>query len=236
MNNVRQIFQEYELECSSLLTKYVSKAKAAFPNIHQRVMDASALFQVNQYGYCVADRYEEILGELEKDELSPIVRDIVKEKLSSEYDKVCHIQSQVAETLLYSEPGKVTVDEMLKDYTAIESITRPVISWTWSNLHNDTLKRCLERLQEIHKKHASLFMTTQKELEESIEDFDNAFLTMSSDDIGKFNEILTTHAESNQQLYQQQREVQSKVTPNLQLRKDPSMSLHVSSNDDALYV
>lgn len=211
METICELCREYDQASYLLKSQYVAKIKEAFPNVYLRYCDACTFFDKNDYGYCVLDRYEQILGHLENHDFTPVIRDIVKEKLSSEYDKLCQIQCKIAEFLGYAEPAKVTVTDMLKDYTNIDRLVHLPFQ----------LKEKLNRLQEIHVKHSQLFVAVQEELEESDEDYDNTFLKMSVADIGKFNETLTTQAENNQQLYETEREVQSKVVSNMQLRGDP---------------
>lgn len=211
MESIQELCREYDLASYRLRSQYIEKIREAFPNVKALFSNAYTLFDKNEYGYCVLDRYEQILQEYENQSLSPIIRDIVKEKLSVEYDKLCQLQYTIARMLSYADPFSVTVPKILKDYTKIDKMIHLPFQ----------LKDQLDRLEHIHQKHSQLFTVAQEELKALDEDFDNAFLKMSADEIGKFNETLTTQAENNQQLYETEREVQSKVVSNMQLRGDP---------------
>ncbi len=160
METICKLCKDYDRASYLLRSQYTEKIKETFPNVYLRYCDANTLFDNNDFGYCVLERYEQILGHLENHDFTPVIRDIVKEKLSSEYDKLCQMQCQIAEFLSYAEPTKVTVPQMLKDYARIDQLVHLPFQ----------LKDKLNRLQEIHKKHSQLFIAVQQELEESDED------------------------------------------------------------------
>lgn len=210
MNSLAKLAKQYDVDQRQLKVSYQNKALQSCPTMTQDVDKATDLLMRGENGYDVIGTYDMIHKELENTALSPILFDIIKEKLTNEYNSVVALQRVVAKQLGYEKPDDVSIHTMIAESKLADMFI--------CSMHFSQFQQYLGKLADIHKKQEKLFISV---LKNETEDFDDHFMVMSHDEITQHNEDVQNSIANNSNIYQQDKKYDETVIPNMQLRKDP---------------
>lgn len=195
MEDVITIINEYEKELDILQCKYYSKCtyvikddfKASVESfckdIIKPVNDISKMNCLDRY-LQIYDKYIHVDDE--------IIKDILQESLSHEYQKVMKIQYDFIELLgiqHYNNVAIVNVSMLNNYFERIGKVDKSI-----DILYKYSVSPLLNKLKDIHTKQDSLFVKTQDTICKEDEVFDSKFITMSNNDIDKHNDVVRQHA------------------------------------------
>lgn len=145
MNDVRTCISEYLDEVQKVSSKYIKQVNERVPNLPLRIAEAMTMLQSQS----VVRRYEEIAKQLEQHDLSPVLYDIIVERLGMEYARIRELITKIAIVLQYMCPDQVNADQILKDIHGLNVLMKDLMV-------DHTMMEYFQRIQAIHVHHTQL--------------------------------------------------------------------------------
>lgn len=204
MEDIVKIVEEYEKEIWKLQLAYQDKVRKLYPTSKDAVRKLETLQSKGEYD--IIKNYELIAEELRKENLSDVLKDIVKQRLREEYKKITMLQEDIARNLGYKEPDSVTIDKLINDCevsSALLDYSSPI----------PRILKCLKRIKYVHKCQDELLLYEKEELEQN-------FLRLTSLEIREYNAEVRRNAEENREEYEREREESERVVPVFDARGD----------------
>ena len=195
MEDIITIVNDYEKELNILQSKYHSKCICHIKDDFKFSIESFCkdfIKPINDITKmnCL-DRYLQIFDKC-INIVDDILKDILQESLSHEYQKVMKIQNDFIELLgiqHYNNVAIVNVSMINNYFERICKLDRSI-----DILYKHSVSPLLNKLRDIHIKQDSLFVKTQDTICKEDEIFDSKFITMTNIDIDKHNDIVRQHA------------------------------------------
>lgn len=180
MEDITRLAVRLSKEKEDLITNYKNKVANEYPNIYNMLSNANKTVAMD-FGYDVVANYKIILDEYKKnDSISPILLDIIKDKLKEEHKKITQLQESMAKTLGYTDPDLVSISRMLNDL----KISKEILN---EKDMPPGFEMFLNEIEKITIQHDELINIPHTKIPET---YDENFLKMSPNEIDKYNKDL----------------------------------------------
>jgi len=182
MEFILQTIDEYEMKKNILLHEYRNKASTNFDYDITKCI-TKTLEIITDVDLHNVERYLGLVKFFFQIEDNNLVKQMLYEKLEQEYDLILDVQRKIGFNMQFSDPENTSIETII---AALEKI----IGFMYPNkLNKLPIYNALIRLQDVHKMHSSIFMSTY---ENSIkEDYNKEVFKLTDEEIiAKNAEIL----------------------------------------------